>query len=104
LPTPPELAHAVDAACQEQGVEGASYRRLATEEFKLQYYFGGQDVAYLETPAGRVVVAAGTLGLPDFDAAWQALSPEERLDAILVCPEPWPEEPGPQPSSCDHAG
>jgi hypothetical protein len=45
---------------QDQGrpVVGAFKERLL-EEYKLQFYFGGQPIAYRETDAGKTVLAVG---------------------------------------------
>src|SRR5262249_11318355 len=76
LPLPAELAAAVEISCQHLGFVTAQERNFVTEELKLQYYYGGKDVACLDTPDGRWVVAVGTPVIEDLPQVLQSLQPD----------------------------
>jgi hypothetical protein len=79
----------VKRVCQHLGLRVPSAQRRVEEDLKLQYYFGGQDVAFLETSQGRVVVAQGILGTGEFRCALQSLSLDERRRVIVRFVDPW---------------
>jgi hypothetical protein len=85
------IAAEVQKACCRLGLRTAADRARVEEDLKLQYYFGGRDVAYLRMPEGKVVVAAGTLGTEEFRKTLLRLSPEERRHVIVYSPDPWDE-------------
>jgi hypothetical protein len=90
LPTPPELAEAVDICCRHAGYgpRGRDRRRVE-DELKLQYYYGGWDVAYLPTPEGLVVVAAGECESDAFGKALDGLPAAERRRVVYYVPGRW---------------
>jgi hypothetical protein len=59
LPTPRGVEEIVEQ-CFKERPAGPAYRLQTRENLKLQYYFGGHEVAYRETPQGYEVLAAGT--------------------------------------------
>jgi len=59
LPTPPEVEEMVESCFKERPASPA-HRLRTTEDMKLQYYFGGHEVAYRETPQGYDVLAVGS--------------------------------------------
>src|SRR5262249_10200573 len=59
LPTPPEVEELVENSFKERPASPA-YRLQTRENMKLQYYFGGHEVAYRETPEGYEILAVGT--------------------------------------------
>jgi hypothetical protein len=85
----PDLRHEIETYCRLQRCRKARDRQWVEDEMKLQYYFGGLDIAYLVTPDGPAVVAAGTFGDQDFVRALDAASPGDRRAVIFYCPHPW---------------
>ena len=63
--------------------------REVQDELLLQYYFGGQYVAFLPTREGPLVMAAGPLASAAFDQQLAAVSPQERQRVILEAVDPW---------------
>jgi hypothetical protein len=86
---PPELAQAIEETCRKHRYRRPADRQFVADEYKMQYYFGGRDIAYLVTPKGRAVVAVGEMNTEAFTAALARLTPEERGRTILHSPEPW---------------
>jgi hypothetical protein len=89
LSTPAVVAEEVTKYCRRLGFWRRKYVRQAEDMIKLQYYFGGQYVAYLSTEDGPVVVAAGDLDSDAFDRQLACLTPEERRAALLHAVDPW---------------
>jgi hypothetical protein len=89
LSLPPRLAEDVAAICRRRGFAKPSDRQRIEEEVKLQYFFGGQDVAYLTTADGLVIVASGDLQSAVFGQALEALSPDQRRRVTLYSPDRW---------------
>jgi len=90
LATPPEVEKAVereveDMAARGRPVVGAARERLL-EGLKLQYYFGGQPLAYRETDQGKEVLA---VGLKDMRRLLRRLTPEEDQAVVSGFAEPW---------------
>jgi hypothetical protein len=92
LSLPPEALKEADDYCRRYKYRRVEERRRVEEDFKLQIYYGGQDVALLETPEGLVVVMAGDLGSAEFGRVLEALSSEERRQVSLYSPMPWNNE------------
>jgi hypothetical protein len=84
LPTPPEVTERARQRCKELGLIFWRRSRLAQEEerFKLEYYYGGQWIGYIQTKEGKIIVAAGSLD-EAFDEQLAYLSPEERVQVHL---------------------
>jgi hypothetical protein len=89
LETPPEVAALAKEYCRQLGRRGAREIRHVEDDFKLQYYYGGREILYLDTPGGRVIVAAGTPCLENVRGVKDALPPEERRRAIFYVPDLW---------------
>jgi hypothetical protein len=89
LPTPPEVAQAVQRRCRQLGFWRRKYVQEVEDELKFQYYYGGQYVAYLQTEEGPVVVAAGRLESETFGHQLDALSPENRRAIHYAVPTIW---------------
>jgi hypothetical protein len=92
LAMPPEVAREAEAICKRYGYRKGRNRQEVEEELKLQYYYGGQHVAYLVTPAGLVVVAAGNIESEAFRKTLEGLSREEHQKLIIYSPSPWNNE------------
>ena len=90
----PDLRHEIETLCRLQRYWRARDRQWVEDEMKLQYYFGGLDIAYLVTPNGPAVAAAGTFGTEAFVRLLNALSPSDRRAVIFYCPDPWPDQNG----------
>jgi hypothetical protein len=88
LPTPPEVAEAVESSSKRRG-NNAKQKQDLLERSKLEYYFAGQVVAYLRTPQGRAVVASSKMTQEEYDAAKARLSPTERANLTVDIPLPW---------------
>ncbi len=89
LPTPPEVIEEVEKWCRKYRLRGKKRRGDVEEEFKLQYYYGGQAIYTLPTPEGLVVIpiaerSRGTPGL-----RYILFSPEERSRVCHTVPSPW---------------
>ena len=90
LPIPPELANVIQqemARCPF--FFKRRWQRWVEEEYKLQYYYGGKEVLYMDTPEGRVVVAAGSV--EEVGAAFRQLPPQESGKVVVYSPTPWDE-------------
>jgi hypothetical protein len=89
LPTPPEVAEAVDSYCKHYGYRGK--KRLEVEEqFKLSFYYGGKYVGYLRRPEGLAIFEA--VGTPEEYAAFKAsLPPQDRQRLMLYAAPVWNE-------------
>src|SRR5437588_6445449 len=88
LELPPEVAAAVREACTKHGWYSKIARQQTEDDAKLQHFFGGQDVAYMSTPEGLVIIAAGRMDSDEFRQALAALSREERCRVVLDFPRP----------------
>src|SRR5262245_30297105 len=88
-PSPVEVSTALDQAfCQRRGRVAAWEREQAEEVLKLQYYFGGEEVAYIPRKDGWDVIAIGD----QIKVALGRLPREDREQVILAVVEPWPAE------------
>lgn len=85
----PELQRDLELICQDSGYRKARDQQRVEDEIKLQYYFGGLDIAYLVTPRGPAVVAAGDCSTNAYREALDALSPQERQAAVRYTPRGW---------------
>jgi hypothetical protein len=92
LETPPALAEAIEEACKHFGFRSPRDRLYIEEELKLQYYYGGRDVACIETGDGRAILAAGTPYIENWPNALEGLEPDERRKVAILTPEPWDDE------------
>jgi hypothetical protein len=89
LATTPEVAEEIRRYCKHLGLSRKKSREWVEEDLKLQYYFGGRYVGYLETEEGKVIVAAGRLDSEEFGRQLDAVSPEERRKVKLFQPFVW---------------
>src|SRR5437667_7584517 len=89
LPMSEELRIAVRTTCQHLHLETVEEQHRVAEEFKLQYYYGGRDVACLDTSAGRLILAVGTPVIENLPEVLQCLQPDERCQLSILSPEPW---------------
>lgn len=90
LPTPPEVVDEVEAHRLRYGRYSVRGRAALEDMLKLQYYFGGQIVAALSTPAGLVILAAG-LTDPERVSALVAQQRERGEQITLLTPARWRE-------------
>jgi hypothetical protein len=87
LPLPPEVAAEAARYGKQIGCWWAKDFRQLEEQMKVQHYYGGKWIAFLETDEGPVVVAvADDLNDPSFDQQLSFLTAEERRSAILDSP------------------
>jgi hypothetical protein len=91
LETCEELKQAILLTCKRLGVRAGPSQRRIEEDLKLQYYFGGKDVAYLPSDRGRIVVAAGRIGSDRFTEALERVDPRQRCRLLFCSPVPWNE-------------
>jgi hypothetical protein len=90
LPIPEEVAQALEECRRSLGFFQWRKRRLQIQdEFLLQWYYQGQNVAYLPTPRGLVVVAAGRMDSEEFGRAWDSLPRAEQRHAVLYSLGRW---------------
>jgi hypothetical protein len=88
LPTTPELAREIDTTCAQLHTARKN-RRFVEEEIKLQYYFGGQEVAYVRTRNGIAVVVSGRPDTSEVKDFLEKLSKEECAQVVIHYPDPW---------------
>jgi hypothetical protein len=91
LAVPPELARTIERYCEDQRIQEVGYQNWVAEELKLQYYYGGKDVACIDTPEGRCVLAVGTPVIENLSKILLSLPLDERRKVAIVSPEPWEE-------------
>jgi len=60
-------------------------RRRLVDDFTLQYYFGGWDIAYRRTDHGLEVLAVDS----EIGELFRRLPPNAHRHVILAHPEPW---------------
>ena len=87
LPLPPQVGDEAMRYCKRLGVRRAKERHEVEEQMKLQHYYGGTWIAFLDTNEGVVVVAAAhSLSDPLFDRQLAFLTHEERRRCRFDCP------------------
>jgi hypothetical protein len=85
LPTPPEVAKLVAREVKRLPMTEEA-RRQITNDWTLQYYFGGHEIAYRRTPQGVEVLAAG---LEEISQLLRTLPLSQRKGIIFGHPEGW---------------
>lgn len=85
LPTPLEVAKLVAREVKKLPMSDEARQRV-TNHWTLQYYFGGHEIAYRETPAGVEVLAAG---LEEIGQLVRKMPYAQRKGIIFGQPEPW---------------
>ncbi len=86
LSLPPEALKEMEDYCRRYKYRRNEDRRRVEEDFKLQFFYGGQDVALLATKDGLVVIAAGDLSSTEFGQVLDMLRPEVRHQVSLLSP------------------
>jgi hypothetical protein len=91
LPTPPEVVERATKRRKQLGLIfwKRYWQDKIEEELKLQYYYGGQWVAYLPRKEGLLIVGAGYNLDEIFDQQLACLEPSERREKILIAVDPW---------------
>ena len=89
LPTPPEVAAEAERWVKQYGRSGKNGRRDAEDRFKLQYYYGGQEVYTVRTAGGLVVIPIPEQYQSTPDLRYRLLTAAERTTACLEVPPPW---------------
>jgi hypothetical protein len=89
LPIPPEVIEETERWCQKYGVRGAKRRREVEDQFKLQYYYGGQAAYVLDTLDGPVVIPVTERYKDTPGLRYVLLTPDERPRACLTVPPRW---------------
>jgi hypothetical protein len=84
LPTPLKVAQLVAREVERLPMTDEARQRV-TDDWTLQYYFGGYDVVYRKTPQGVEVLAAGD----EIGQFFRKLPSSQRKGIILGHPEPW---------------
>lgn len=88
-PAPAEVAAAVEQACSQTRGRSPGWKRKEVEEaFKFQYYFGGEEVAYIPRKQGWDVVAVGE----DIKETLAHLPADDRQRVVVAIVDPWPAE------------
>jgi hypothetical protein len=85
LPTPPEVAQLVAREVKRLPMTEEARQRI-TNDWTLQYYFGGHEIAYRKTLQGVEVLAAG---LEEIGALLRKLAASQQKGIIFGHPEPW---------------
>jgi hypothetical protein len=86
LPTPPEVEKLVARELEGHPVTDREKQRI-TDCFKLQYYFGGQWIAYRDTEQGKEVLA---VGMEEIGRLLRKRMPvAEREEIVLRHCDPW---------------
>jgi hypothetical protein len=91
LQLPPELVKEAEVRLRKHGFFARfskKWRCYVEEELKLQHFYGGQTIAFLDTPEGGVIVAKGPLESEEFDRGWNNLSREQQCNSIIYAPNP----------------
>src|SRR5262245_12724207 len=86
LETPPALAEAIQQACKQFGFRSVRDQLYVEEELKLQFYYGGRDVACIETDQGRAVLKAGTPYIEDWPQVLDGLDADHRHKVMILTP------------------
>jgi hypothetical protein len=86
MPTPPEVQEIMDQMERERPMSD-SFRRLQTDDLNEQYYFGGNCIAYRNTPQGREILAVGWDEIDRLEK--KRMSKMERRSIVLGFAEPW---------------
>ncbi len=81
----------VEAYCGALRLRRPKDRQRVEEDIKLQYYFGGKDVAYLPTSRGLQIITFGGIDTAEFAQDLARLSEEERKHVVLYTPPRWEE-------------
>ena len=85
LPTPPQVVRIVNRWLKDRPATAEARQRI-TEDLKMQYYFGGQEIAYRETPQGKEVLA---VGLEEIGELLRTLPCSEQKGIVFDHAEPW---------------
>ena len=85
LATPPEVKKLVTRELKGHPVTDDERKRIR-DCFNLQYYFGGEAVAYRQTDQGVDVLA---VGLEEIKQLFQRLSAAQRQGIVIGQPDPW---------------
>jgi hypothetical protein len=89
LPMPEEVARELDDYCRRLGFFWRKHRRQFADDFLLRWHYQGQDVHYLPTPDGPVVVVAGRADSAAYRRVLNGFSREERCRMIFLSIDPW---------------
>lgn len=89
LPTPPQLRHAAEAYCKREGIRRKRHKRWVEQQFKLRFYYGGQNVICVDTPEGRRIIAHGIPGRGELRSVLERLPPQQRAKAVIIPVESW---------------
>jgi hypothetical protein len=89
LPIPPEVIEDVNYWYTRTGGGGKKRRQEIEEEFKLQYYFGGQAIYVMSSAEGTVVIPIPEClsGTPDL--RYFLFTAEERQRVCSTVPSRW---------------
>jgi hypothetical protein len=89
LPTPPDVLAEVEHWWRKYGHRGKDRWRELEEQFKLQYYYGGQPIYVLRSPEGTVVLPIAERYRDTPGLRYVLLTVEERPRACLTIPPRW---------------
>jgi hypothetical protein len=91
LHLPPEMVREVEASYRRRGLWWweKKVRKYVEEEFKLMHFYGGKEVALLNTPAGTAVLYVGRITREDLSRLLPELTAEEWRNVLFDCPRPW---------------
>ncbi len=85
LPTPPEIEEIVEQMYRERPASPEA-RLRTTEGLKMQYYFGGYNYAFRDTPQGREVLAVGS---EEIQKLFKKLPASQRKGIVLTSADLW---------------
>ena len=85
LPTPPKVEELVVRELEGHPVTPAEKQRLM-DSLKLQYFFGGKEIAYRKTARGVEVLA---VGLREIGRLLRDTPVSKQKGIVIGHPEPW---------------
>lgn len=87
MPTPPEVKEMIQRLMEPGRPWSESFLRLETDYLNSQFYFGGNWIAFRETPQGREVLAVGWEEIGKLKR--KRMKSAERQSIVLGYAEPW---------------
>jgi hypothetical protein len=86
LPTPPEVDKFLEEAVLKDRPVGDKARQRMRDDLTLQYYYGGEEIAYRHTPQG---VEGLAVGLPTVGKFLREMPRELDAEVVMGHPDPW---------------
>jgi hypothetical protein len=86
MPTPPEVAAMMEEMFRDLPIS-EGFRRIQTDYLCQKYYFGGNPIAFRDTPKGREILAVGWDEIAELEK--KPMSRKERRTVVHGFAEPW---------------